>query len=79
MQQLGNGVATLIAGGILIGIIASVLWRFKKGVSYWSTPAAKFTRAEDPFSYWLSMIVPVVLPAFLLIAGVCAVLYPVVH
>ena len=74
VQQLGNAIATLIAGGVLVAVIVSAVWRFRKGVGYWSTPATKFTRAEDPFSFWLSIIIPVAILGLLLVAGVSVLL-----
>lgn len=73
MQEQGNAIAFLIAG---LAIAAILLWRMRRGVGYWSRPAAKFTRADGPFSFWLSMLLPGALAALLLIAGVGALLQP---
>lgn len=73
MTQLGNAIATLILGGLLIAWLVIFAWQLMKGVG--STPVAgKFTRAQDPFSFWLSMLVQGAFLAFLLIAGAAALL-----
>ena len=69
MQQLGNAIATLVAGGILAGALVMLVWRLKNGVGSWAKPAGRFTRAEDPFSFWLSPVVPIGIAVFLLVAG----------
>lgn len=69
MQQPGNAIATPIAGGILAGALVMLVWRLKNGAGYWAKPAGRLTRAEDPFSFWLSPAVPVGIAVFLLIDG----------
>ena len=69
MQQRGNAIATLIAGGILAGALVMLVWHLKNGVGYWARPAGRFTRAEDRFSFWLSPLVPTGIAVFLLIAA----------
>jgi len=56
MQQLGNAIATVVAGGLLVLCLAVFLWQLIKGVGY-SARTGRFTRDEDPFSFWLSMLV----------------------
>ena len=65
-QDLGLGLAALVPGAILIGMVA---WRLITGRSYMSEPALAVDRKTDPFAYWLSMIFPVLLGVPILLIG----------
>ena len=62
----GNAVAFLVAG-IVIALL--VTWRIRRKTSYWSSPPTKFTRDEDPFSFWLSVAIPAAVALFLIVVG----------
>lgn len=62
----GIAVALLIVG---IAIALLVSWRVLRGIGYWSNPPGAFTRAEDPFSFWLSLAIPAAAALFLIVFG----------
>jgi hypothetical protein len=62
----GNAVALLIVG-VVIALLVS--WRVWRGVGTWPRPGGKFTRREDPFSFWLSIALPAAAALFLMVVG----------
>jgi hypothetical protein len=62
----------LIAGGIIGAVTA---WRLWFGRSYISNPAMQVSRKVDPFSFWLSLVVPAAASLFLIAAGLVWLIY----
>ena len=63
------------AGGIVLLGASAVLalfvaWRIRTGRSYTFNYAQKVQRATDPFSFWLSVIIPGAVALFLAICGI---------
>jgi hypothetical protein len=66
VSQDPTGAIIVLVVGVILGVVAGL--RLRSGVSYWSNPPSRFTRKEDPFSFWLS-VGPVLLFAIALIVG----------
>jgi hypothetical protein len=66
MSQHAIGAIVILLVGLVLGVVAVV--RIHSGVSYFSNPPSRFTREEDPFSFWLS-VGPLVLFAIALVGA----------
>jgi quinol-cytochrome oxidoreductase complex cytochrome b subunit len=57
----------VLALGILIGGWAAL--RIRSGKSYTSNPPMRVTRKEDPFSFWLSVMLMLIVAGFLIVVA----------
>lgn len=56
--------------GIGLAFGGLVAWRLRTGVSYDTNPPARVYRASDPFSFWLSLLLPGAAAVVLIALGV---------
>ena len=56
---------------LLLGLLiaAFIAWRYRVGTWYMSTPPEKVSRKDNPFAFWLSLIVPIGLAALFIVIG----------
>ena len=66
-QENGGGIVLIIGSAILSAFVA---WRIVTGTSYIADPAQKVFRQTDPFSFWLSLLVPGALAIVLGVGGI---------
>ncbi len=67
----GAAVAFFVIG---LSLDAAVVRQLRTGKTYISNPPTKVARAEDPFSYWLSVGFIGVLAAFFTVTGAAGVI-----
>ena len=66
-QQTVTALAALAAGLVIAAICA---WRIRSGGSYTPHPVTRTKRDDDPFSFWLSLLIPGVVSIALIVCGV---------
>jgi hypothetical protein len=68
---MGDGIA-LLSVGIIFAAVAA--WRLYSGRSYISHPVAQVARRNDPFSFWLSEGILILVALVLIVRGVAKLL-----
>jgi hypothetical protein len=73
---MGDAIAMSIVGAVVALFVAVQLWR---SVTFGTNPPVRFARKDDPFGFWLNILILSALAAFLLVFGLIGLYHEAIH